>query len=73
MHVNAADGNLMPGGRFQAESDLLVPDAVLRLVAARVRLAAVAVAETGVDPERDPPARGAAPRCSIMSGEPQFT
>ena len=45
VHMDAADDDLMPGGRFQAEADLLVPDAVLRLVAAGVRLAAVAVAE----------------------------
>ena len=78
MHVDAANHDLMPGGCFQAEADLLVPDAVLRLVAARVRLAAVAVAETGIDPQRDPPGavrrvRARRPRCSIMSGEPQFT
>ena len=60
VHVNAADDDLMPSGRFHAEADLLVPDAVLGLVAAGVRLAAVAVAETGVDAERDLPAGGAA-------------
>ena len=43
----------MIGGQAAALADLLVPDAVLRLFAAGVRLLAVAVAEAGVDPQGD--------------------
>ena len=46
--------------RLEARGELLVPDAVLRLLAAGVRLPAVAVAEARIDPQRDRPARGAA-------------
>ncbi len=60
VHVDAADDDLMTGGHFQAQTDLLVPDAVLRLIAAGVRLAAVTVAEARVDAERDLSAGGAA-------------
>ena len=61
-------------GQRQAVGELLVPDAVLRLLAAGVGLLAVAVAEAGVDPQRDlrGPAR-ARRSWSIMSGEPQLT
>ena len=44
-------------GPAQAVVELLVPDAVLRLLAAGVRLLAVAVAKAGIDPQRDVPPR----------------
>ena len=59
--------------RRQAVAELIVPDAVLRLLAAGVRLLAVAVAEAGIDPQRDRPARRPLADWSIMSGEPQLT
>ena len=61
-------------GPLDAVFELLVPDAVLRLLAAGVHLLAVAVAEAGVDPQRDAAARACrSPYWSIMSGEPQLT
>ena len=54
-----AIGEVVPRGALDAVGELLVPDAVLRLLAAGVGLLAVAVAEAGIDPQRDPgePAR----------------
>ncbi len=45
-------------GAAQAIGEVGVPDAVLRLLAAGVGLLAVAVAEAGIDAQRDVPARG---------------
>ena len=74
MHVQAGDREAVLVGPLEAIVELLVPDAVLRLLAAGVRLLAMAVAEAGVDPQRDVRAPGfRSPYCSIMSGEPQFT
>ena len=68
-------------GAGDAIGDLLVPDAVLRVAAAGVGLLAVAVAEAGIDAQRDAgvtrgrgrPAGEGSPYWSIMSGEPQLT
>ena len=58
-------------GAAQALGNLLVPDAVLRLLAAGIGLLAVTVAEAGIDPQRDLAARARRlPNWSIMSGEP---
>ena len=53
VHVQARDGQAAMIGPPQAVVQLLVPDAVLRLLAAGVGLLAVAVAEAGIDPQRD--------------------
>ena len=44
-------------GPAEAVVELLVPDAVLRLLAAGVRLLAVPVAKARIDPQRDVPPR----------------
>src|SRR5262245_32015588 len=53
MHVNAGDRETVVVGAAETIVELLVPDAVLRLLAARVCLLAVPVAKTGVDSQRD--------------------
>ena len=53
VHVEARDGTLVLGGAGDAVGQLRVPDAVFRLLAAGVGFLAVAVAEPGVDTERD--------------------
>ena len=77
VHVQAGDREVVLRGPLDAVFELLVPDAVLRLGAAGVDLLAVAVAEAGIDPQRDPDRGPAAalgsPYWSIMSGEPQLT
>ena len=78
VHVEAGDREVVLRGPLDAVGELLVPDAVLRVAAAGVGLLAVAVAEAGVDAERDrrpasPAAFAASPYWSIMSGEPQLT
>src|SRR5262245_9990554 len=49
VHVQAGDAQAVRVGPAEAVVELFVPDAVLRLGAAGVRLLAVAVAEAGVD------------------------
>ncbi len=73
VHVQAGDGQAVVIGHPQAFVEAGVPDAVFRLLAAGVGLLAVAVAEAGIEPQRDLASRGHAPSCSIMSGEPQLT
>ena len=60
VHVQPGDGKPVAPGSIQAVADLGVPDAVFGMVAAGVGFAAVSVAEAGVDPQGDGPARGAA-------------
>ncbi len=60
VHVQAGDAQPVVVGVDQALGELLVPDAVLGMVTAGVRLAAVAVPKAGIDAERDLAARGAA-------------
>ena len=57
VHVHAGDGEAMAIGPLEAIVELLVPDAVLRLLAAGVRLLAMAVAKARIDPQRDLPPR----------------
>ena len=61
VHVQPGDLQAVEIGQPQAFRQLLVPDAVLRLLAAGVGLLAVAVAEAGIDAQRDLAARSA--RC----------
>src|SRR5690606_18504896 len=53
VHVHAGDGESVAGGPSDAGLELGVPDAVLRVRPAGVGLAAVAVAEAGIDAQRD--------------------
>ena len=53
VHVQAGDGHPQGRGPPQGLAEPLVPDPVLAVVAAGVGLAAVAVAEAGVDPQGD--------------------
>ena len=58
VHVEAGDRQAVAIGPAEAVVELVVPDAVLGLLAAGVGLLAVAVAEAGIDAERDVAARG---------------
>ena len=58
MHVQPGDLEAVTIGAAQAIRQVVVPDAVLRLLAAGVRLLAMAVAEARIDPQRDPAAGG---------------
>ena len=61
VHVHARYREVVPGRQCENFGELVVPDSVLGVVAAGVRLLAVAVTETGVDPQRDvPPGRALA-------------
>src|SRR6476620_12555123 len=53
VHMQTADRQAVMVGAAQAVVELLVPDAVLALLPAGVRLLTVAVAKAGVDPQRD--------------------
>src|SRR5437868_10800282 len=58
VHVQAGDGQAMTVRAAEAIIELLMPDAVLRLLAAGVRFLTMPMAEAGVDPQRDvPPGR----------------
>ena len=54
VHVQAGDRQLVLLRPLDAVFQLLVPNAVLRLRAARVDLLAMSVAEARIDPQRDP-------------------
>src|SRR5262249_31503387 len=53
VHVDAGDDEARTPRALDRRLEVLVPDAVLAVLAARVRLAAVAVAEAGIDAQRD--------------------
>ena len=73
VHVHARYRELVPGRQCESFAEPVVPDAVLGMVAAGVRLLAVSVTETGVDAQRDVAPGARRPSWSIMSGEPTFT
>ena len=73
VHVQAADAQAVVIGPAQAVGQLLVPDAVLRLLAAGVGLLAVAVAKARVEPQRDLAAGRALAELIDHVGLPQFT
>ncbi len=50
VHVQAGDAQAVVVGVDQTGRQLFVPDAVFGMIAAGIRLAAVAMAEAGVDP-----------------------
>jgi hypothetical protein len=56
--MDAGDHQAVMIGLEETVSQVRVPNAVLRLLAAGVGLLAVSVAEAGVDPQRDVLARG---------------
>ncbi len=57
VHVQTADREATPGSTVQAVGDVCEPDAMFRLLAARIGLLAVTVAEPRIDPQRDLSAR----------------
>jgi len=59
VHVQADQPQAVARDRLQRGGDVLRPDAVLAVLAAGVGLAAVAVAEAGVDAQPDAMAVGA--------------
>src|SRR4029079_17548976 len=61
VHVNAGHGKAVMIGPAKAVVELLMPNAVLRLFAASIRLLAMAVAEAGIDAEHNRAARRTLP------------